>query len=228
MNYVTVGANNDLTLSLFASPWNPFQSSPTYPDRVKVTADSNVKTDHDLVFQRWVESLPEERKKKWDQDEAWRYDEIPTDVDILLTHVAPFGVLDRQPLITNWGSSSPLKCVLKEKKPRMVLFGHIHAQRGYWEKVDQNNIIGGVQYAKTTNEEVKNELMEGNKDSGIQFMANTCLMSDRTVQKFAKKKIVGKPRLIYGTYVPKDDEIYSGLGKAGEWHFHGIGGGSKY
>jgi len=59
---VTVGANNELTLTLFASPWNPFQSSPTYPDRV--FAKSKVKTDHDRVFLRWSESLPEERKKK--------------------------------------------------------------------------------------------------------------------------------------------------------------------
>jgi len=223
---IVVGEEGEMSLTIYGAPWNPWQSSPTYPDRVY----DKVKSDHDRVFEMWRSCLPEERKNKWEEGEAWRYDEIPTDggVDILLTHVPPFGVFDQQPWpFTNWGSSQPLTRALMDVKPRMHLFGHVHAQRGYWEKVDARceteitSILGGVQYATTTHEEVKNELMEGSVDFGIQFMANTALMSDRTVQPFGKKKIVGKPRLIYGTWIPQANGT-------GQWNFHGTGGGAKY
>jgi Icc-related predicted phosphoesterase len=234
---VPVGVRGELTLTLYGAPWNPFQSSPTYPDRVR--NDSRVKNDHDRVFLKWSENIPEERKQKWVAGQAWRYDEIPTNgsIDILLTHVPPFGVFDKQPIFGNWGSSSPLLTALQNSKPRMHLFGHVHAQRGYWEKTETENpvatkdskdpraretkIIGGVQYASTTHEEVKEGLMKGGADEGIQFLANTAVMSDRTVQPFAKKKIVGKPRLICGTWkAPRE-------GGKGRWYFQGAGGNSN-
>jgi hypothetical protein len=236
---VTVGPNNDLTLTIYALPWNPWQSSPTYPDRI--TSDGSIKSDHDRVFLKWCEGVPEDQKKRWRSGEAWRYEEIPADgsIDILITHVPPLGVFDKQPVLANWGSSEALLSTLLEAKPRMHLFGHVHAQRGFWEKIDvpaSNEeggqvggkegspvvtvIQGGVQYAKATNEEKKDDLMEGGEDVGIQFMANSALMSDRTVQPFAKKKIVGKPRLICGTWRAGEE------GK-GKWYFRGTGGGAK-
>uniref|UniRef100_A0A6B2L9T5 Calcineurin-like phosphoesterase domain-containing protein n=1 Tax=Arcella intermedia TaxID=1963864 RepID=A0A6B2L9T5_9EUKA len=207
-----VGLGGDLEVTLYGCPWNPFQSSPTYPDRVR--AGRKVKSDHDRVFLKWAAGLPETRRKRWPAEEAWRYDEIPTDgsVDVLLTHVPPYGVFDQMPWFVYWGSSEPLRQVLEDVKPRMHLFGHVHAQRGYWEKV-QGDIHGGVQYATTTNEEVKTELMKG--DAGIQLLANTALMSDRTVQPFAKKGIAGKPRLIEGYWIADP-----ALPRAGYWSFH--------
>jgi len=216
----------DLSLTLFGSPWNPFQSSPTHPDRVATEATTAM-TDHDRVFYAWSASLPDQRKNQWPKGRAWRYDEIPSNVDILLTHVPPFGVLDRQPMLTNWGSSAPLLDALKRKRPRAHLFGHVHAQRGYWESTFTNDtraendngirIIGGVQYAKSTNDQEAKDLMRtGDGKSGVQFLANTALMSDRTVQPFAKKKIVGQPRVIRGKWIPKAKGAHS------YWNFHDI------
>ena len=64
----------------------------------------------------------------------------------------PLGVFDRMPVIGSWGSSLPLLTALKRAKPRAHLFGHVHAQRGYWEKSLDGSMSGGVQYAKTTND----------------------------------------------------------------------------
>eukprot|EP01127_Copromyxa_protea_P016656 TRINITY_DN4988_c0_g1_i1.p1 TRINITY_DN4988_c0_g1~~TRINITY_DN4988_c0_g1_i1.p1 ORF type:complete len:394 (-),score=68.17 TRINITY_DN4988_c0_g1_i1:59-1240(-) len=232
---VPVGTKGELKLNLYACPWYPFQSSPTYPDRVGNVTE---KSDHDRVFRKWSEGLSEQRKSVWGEGEAWRYDEIPTDgsVDILLTHVPPFGVFDKQPLFSNWGSSNPLLDAIKVSKPRAHLFGHVHAQRGCWEKVDtyvsdasvistnenrkiQTKIVGAVQYASSTNEEVKEELLAGSEATGIQLLSNSALMSDRTVQPLAKKKIVGKPRLISGSYIISEGK--------GAWHFRATGGESK-
>lgn len=215
----TISVGN-LSLTIFGSPWNPFQSSPTYPDRV-IDIGGTPKTDHDRVFLKWSELISAERKKQWGSNEAWRYDEIPTDgsVDILLTHVPPFGVFDKQPLVSNWGSSQPLFSALKNVKPRAHIFGHVHAQRGFWEKkINTTEIVGGVQYASTTNEQSKNELIT---DFGVQFLANSALMSDRTVNPFSAKKIAGIPRILCGSWITKDSK------RGGEWFFHSEGGGQK-
>lgn len=202
----------NMTLKIFGSPWNPFQYTPTNPDRVN--ADKAPSSDHDRVFQKWSSLQPKERKAKWSPGEAWRYDEIPSDVDILMTHIPPFGVFDKMPVLQNWGSSQPLKTIVASTKPRVHLFGHVHAQRGWWEKKNSTTIVGGVQYATTTNEEVKDELL-GGADSKTQILACTAMMSDRTVNPFAKKQIMGKPRLICGTWVE------------GEWKWTAAGGATR-
>ena len=81
------------------------------------------------------------------------------------------------------------------------------------ETESSSEIIGGVQYATTTNEEEMQSLMEG--EGGIQFLANSALMSDRTVHPFAKKKIAGPPRLIFGKWICKE-------GDSGKWYFHDV------
>ena len=50
-----------------------------------------------------------------------------------MTHEAPFGVLD----MTgggHWGSSHDLLEAIYRVKPKVHLFGHIHEQRGHWDK----------------------------------------------------------------------------------------------
>merc|ERR1712228_114503 len=98
------------------------------------------------------------------------------------------------------------------KNVRALLFGHVHAQRGYWEKFrvddDEWNMEGECQYAKTTNDIGSTNLMKG-KDE-IQFIANSALKNDRTVQPFAKKRLVGKPRIIHANIVD------------GQWEFRDV------
>lgn len=75
---------------------------------------------------------------------AGRYDllldEIPTDVDVLITHQPPFGVLD----ITDYGNgpmnhgSKRLKEIIASRRPQAHLFGHEHSANGL---IEENGII---------------------------------------------------------------------------------------
>ena len=60
--------------------------------------------------------------------QSLNYAKIPIDTDVLITHAPPFGILDFDDNI-NYGSEELLSC-LNAVKPRMHLFGHIHAQHG--------------------------------------------------------------------------------------------------
>ena len=51
-------------------------------------------------------------------------EDIPTDIDVLVTHCPPYGVLDE-----GLGSPEILNFVMKSK-PKYHLFGHIHATEG--------------------------------------------------------------------------------------------------
>ncbi len=53
---------------------------------------------------------------------------IPVDIDVLITHQPPFGILDNSANI-NYGDSNLLQMVLKNK-PKYHLFGHIHGAYG--------------------------------------------------------------------------------------------------
>lgn len=52
------------------------------------------------------------------------YANIPSDVDVLITHTPPYGILDFDDNI-HYGSEELLKRVL-ENQPKLHLFGHIH------------------------------------------------------------------------------------------------------
>ena len=76
-------------------------------------------------FHNWAFNLPrgEKLKEKWDM--------IPVDVDILITHGPPFGKLDYVPYDSvNVGCEELMKRV-EEVKPKIHVFGHIHEGYGY-------------------------------------------------------------------------------------------------
>jgi hypothetical protein len=61
------------------------------------------------------------------------WDLIPLDLDVLITHGPPFGILDQiAPGEMHLGCEELLKAV-EEKKPRVHLFGHIHGGAGTFE-----------------------------------------------------------------------------------------------
>ncbi len=64
---------------------------------------------------------------------------IPDGTDILITHGPPHGFGDAAPRdrnsFENVGSPSLLKRI-KEVKPKLVVFGHIHEGRGQWHLGD--------------------------------------------------------------------------------------------
>jgi len=76
-------------------------------------------------FYNWAFNLPrgEKIKEKWDM--------IPVDTDILITHGPPFSKLDYVPYDNiNVGCEELMKRV-EEVKPKIHVFGHIHEGHGY-------------------------------------------------------------------------------------------------
>lgn len=73
------------------------------------------------IFCNWAFMLPpEEIKKKWEL--------IPDDTDILVTHGPPYGIMDTLP-DGHVGCKSLLDRVL-EVRPKCHIFGHIHPEYG--------------------------------------------------------------------------------------------------
>lgn len=77
-------------------------------------------------FCNWHFMLPRGRKLK----EKW--DKIPDDTDILVTHGPPLGILDTTD--NTWDSErlgcADLREVIDRVKPRLHVFGHIHGSYG--------------------------------------------------------------------------------------------------
>lgn len=76
-------------------------------------------------FHNWAFNVPrgEKLKEKWDM--------IPTNTDILITHGPPHGKLDYVPYSNmNVGCEELIKRV-EEIKPKINVFGHIHEGYGY-------------------------------------------------------------------------------------------------
>jgi len=83
-------------------------------------------------FCNWAFNLPrgEKLKEKWDM--------IPIDTDILITHGPPYGILDKiKENSDNLGCRELLKAVEKIK-PKLHVFGHIHGGYGIQEKIWKN------------------------------------------------------------------------------------------
>jgi Icc-related predicted phosphoesterase len=76
-------------------------------------------------FNNWAFNLPrgEKIKEKWDL--------IPNDVDILITHGPPFSKLDYVPYNNINVGCEELLLKVQGIKPKIHLFGHIHEGSGY-------------------------------------------------------------------------------------------------
>jgi hypothetical protein len=76
-------------------------------------------------FHNWAFNLPrgEKLKEKWDM--------IPTDVDILVTHGPAFGKLDFVPYDGVNVGCEDLLSKIQEVKPKIHVCGHIHEGYGY-------------------------------------------------------------------------------------------------
>jgi len=90
-------------------------------------------------FMDWAYNLPRkgnELKEKWDL--------IPEDTDILITHGPPHGYLDKIPnVVENLGCELLLERV-ETIKPKIHVFGHIHYGYGYVNNGDTHFINAAV------------------------------------------------------------------------------------
>ncbi|MBX2870699.1 MAG: metallophosphatase domain-containing protein [Saprospiraceae bacterium] len=76
-------------------------------------------------------------KRRSEMADHWRF--MPGEVDILITHTPPFGILDQSSSYDHLGCEALLECV-KEIKPRLHIFGHIHASYGSREEEETTYI----------------------------------------------------------------------------------------
>jgi len=76
------------------------------------------------AFMDWAFNVPrgEAIKKYWDM--------IPDDVDVLITHGPPFGVLDQINKHEEHLGCEELRKAVELKKPKLHIFGHIHGGHG--------------------------------------------------------------------------------------------------
>ena len=76
-------------------------------------------------FHNWAYNLPrgEKLKEKWDM--------IPMNTDILITHGPPFGKLDYVPYDSVSVGCEELMKRVEQIKPKIHVFGHIHEGYGY-------------------------------------------------------------------------------------------------
>lgn len=81
------------------------------------------------LFNDWAFMKPDnELQKIWNK--------IPTDIDVVITHCPPFGILDQVLPRENSVGSVTLRDTLKKIQPRVHIFGHIH--EGFGQYTDYN------------------------------------------------------------------------------------------
>lgn len=128
------------------------------------------------------------------------YDDVPEGVDILVTHDGPVGIFDST-AGGSWGSSQQLRSAIYRSKAKVHLFGHIHEQRGHWQK-EGGGFQGGVEYRPNPG---NNQVFLPNgpppADYPVQVESNNAMANQPAVDHswtgiWAPQHIVGRPRLI--------------------------------
>lgn len=120
-------------INFFGSPWCPWSEheDPDLPPYHAALQD---------VLAQWAQS-PHARRylDASGTCPAHLFDHIPADagIDVLLTHGPPRGILDEmEGTSRSWGSSRRLRARIEGGGLTLGahLFGHLHEQRGYWQK----------------------------------------------------------------------------------------------
>ena len=101
-------------------PWTYLQDSGCEWEGLKIWG-----SPHQKKFGGWAFNLNE-----CDLEEKW--DLIPDDTDILILHGPPFGYGDLTIDLRREGSPS-LTERIKQVKPKLAIWGHIHEARGQWK-----------------------------------------------------------------------------------------------
>lgn len=102
------------------------------PDNVIYLEDSGVEIDGiefygspvSLPFLNWAFMRPKERIKR-------HWEAIPDNVDVLITHTPPYGILDYYDVKDEYLGCPTLRDeIFNRIKPKISVFGHIHTGRG--------------------------------------------------------------------------------------------------
>lgn len=140
------------------------------------------------------------------------FGKIPSGVDMVLTHGPAYGILD---LCGNapWGSSKELLQHLGDAKPKIHLFGHVHEQRGVWQR-EHDAFVGGVEYRPAANAQAYRTTSPP-AEYPLQMISNNAMMNQPKLEwsgggtPWPASRIAGPARLIIAT---RSEEH-------GEWQF---------
>jgi len=173
-------------LRIFGSPWCPWHSGGN-PNRVGRMPGLLA------AHERW-RAAGESREH--------RFNEIPEGLDLLLTHGAPQGVLDRlEGGWSHWGSSAELRRAVERARPAAHLFGHIHEQRGHWLRQPSGMWEGGVEYERVPGEPWATFPPPPPAYPG-QLIACTAMKNHPDLEGGAPARIAGPGRLILARGAP--------------------------
>ncbi|CAK9098859.1 UPF0046 protein C25E10.12 [Durusdinium trenchii] len=138
--------------------------------------------------------------RRGDSRSGNNYGDLPAGIDILVTHDAPFGIFD----MTgggHWGSTHALLDAIYRAKPKVHLFGHIHEQRGHWDRSGAS-FTGGVEYRPSPH---TGQVFRPNgppaQNYPVEVESNNAMANQPAVDHswtgiWAPQHIVGRPRLI--------------------------------
>ena len=96
-----ININQDFTIKVYGSPWTATHGKPGKSFQIPRS----------------------ELKDKWEK--------IPRDVDILVTHMPPYGIRDENAGRVKAGCRDLLREVTERLRPRIHVFGHIHESYGW-------------------------------------------------------------------------------------------------
>ena len=131
-------------ITFFGSTWCPW-SEHENPDTAPYT------TDHVDLFRHWMESAEAcgslALQTAPPVNMFHQIARLPGNgrgIDVLLTHGPPHGIFDKMETTTqSWGSSRQLRGRIECVGVGAHLFGHLHEQRGHWEK-KKTAVAGGT------------------------------------------------------------------------------------
>eukprot|EP01060_Flectonema_neradi_P029314 TRINITY_DN401_c0_g1_i2.p1 TRINITY_DN401_c0_g1~~TRINITY_DN401_c0_g1_i2.p1 ORF type:complete len:295 (+),score=52.82 TRINITY_DN401_c0_g1_i2:42-926(+) len=125
-----------------------------------------------------------------------RYSLIPPNSDVVLTHCPPRNILDCvEGSDSPWGSSQLLVEELVKKAPKVLLFGHLHEQRGYFQKnPSDGSFSGGVEYVVPPKNWVP-KTKPVSKKIPCQVLSNNAMLNHGRMDK-SSSYLAGSPRVI--------------------------------
>jgi predicted phosphohydrolase len=125
---VVCGGNHDRLFQLAPRLARELLTNATYLENTGVTIDgvSFWASPYTPEFLNWAFMYPRGAAAQY-------WDQIPHDLDVLITHGPPFGILDQiEPGGEHLGCEELLKAV-EEIKPKLHIFGHIHGGAGTFD-----------------------------------------------------------------------------------------------
>lgn len=124
---IVVGGNHDFAMQRWNEhyrhmPWTYLQDRYTEVEGLKIWGTP------------WVTNLPSWAFNATELDIAKKYDKMPRDVDIIVSHGPAYGIVDRLVgIVSHVGSTTAANRLMYEDWPKLKAFvcGHIHEAHGY-------------------------------------------------------------------------------------------------